>query len=216
MYRWALLTVLTVACGAATPAPVRAVDLYVAALEAGDFGRAYDLMSSSFREQHKRDDFVRRMKESPAEVRETAARMRAGQRRVHVSAHLKFDDLNDELQLVEEGEGWRIANDPLDFYPQDTPARTLRSFVRAVELKRYDILLRFVPDKWKAGMTADKLQAEFEGERREEIGALMRALTANLDNAISQQGDEARMPYGDRFEVRFVREGGSWKISDPE
>lgn len=216
MRRFSLLSFLVFACRTSAPAPVRAVDAYVAALEAGDFGRAYDLMSSSFREQHKRDDFVRRMKESPAEVRETAARMRAGSRQVHVSAHLQFDDLHDELYLVQEGEGWRIANDPLDFYPQDTPQRSLRSFVRAVELGRYDVVLRFVPDKWKAGMTPGKLKAEFEGDRREELSALMRALTANLDNVISQQGDEARMPYGDRFEVKFVNEGGLWKISDPD
>ena len=39
-------------------------------------------------------------------------------------------------------------------------------------------------------------------------------LKANLDNHIEQQGDSARMPFGDRYEVKFKREEGVWKIED--
>jgi hypothetical protein len=205
------------ACGGASAnRPTGAVDGYVAALRAGDFGRAYELMSERYKKEHTRDDFIRMMKDSPQEVRETAARLSSSERRVEVAARFVYDDLHDELQLVEEGGQWRIAGDPLDFYPQDTPAHALRSFVRAVELKRYDVVLHFVPNKWREEMTPEKLKDQFEGERREEVGQMMRLLIANLDNPIEQQGDEARMPYGDRFEVKFLREEGLWKIADPD
>src|SRR5262249_17594409 len=109
------------ACGASSAYhPTGAVDAYVAALRAGDYGRAYELMSDGYRREHSREDFVRMLKDSPQEVRETAARLSSPERKVEVAARFIYDDLHDELALVEEGGEWRIAGDPLDFYPQDT------------------------------------------------------------------------------------------------
>jgi hypothetical protein len=205
------------ACGGrSTSQPISAVDAYVAALRAGDYGRAYDLMSERYKREHTRDDFIKMLRESPEEVQQTAARLATPGRKVEVSARFVYDDLRDELSLVEEGGRWKLGNNPLDFYPQDTPARTLRSFVRAVELKRWDIVLRFVPNKWREAMTVDKIRLQFEGDKREEVDNMIRLLTANLDNPIEQQGDEARMLYGDRFEVKFRKEDGVWKVSDPD
>jgi hypothetical protein len=188
----------------------------VSALRARDYGHAYEYMSASYRRAHGRDDFVRMMKDSPEEVKQTSERLTADGRKVEVSARFVYDDLRDELPLVLENGAWRLASDPLEFYPQDTPAHALRSFLRAVELKRYDVLLRFVPSPWRAEMSAEKLKAELEGERKEELSRLVRLLTANLENPIDIEGDRARMPYGDRYEVKFVREDGAWKIKDPD
>ena len=202
--------------GPAAERPLSAVDGYVSALRAGDYTRAYDYMSAGYRRAHGRDEFVRMMKDSPEEVKQTAERLLADGRKVEVSARFVYDDLRDELPLVLENGAWRLASDPLEFYPQDTPAHTLRSFIRAVELKRYDVLLRFVPTPWRAEMTAEKMKVEFEGERKDGIARMLRLLTANLENPIDIDGDRARMPYGDRYEVKFVREEGAWKIKDPD
>jgi hypothetical protein len=211
------LAIATGACGA-SPArqPLSAVDAYAAALRAGDYGRAYELMSSRYRREHSRDDFIRMMKDSPQEVKQTASRLTSSNRRVEVAARFVYDDLRDELPLVLEDGGWKIASDPLEFYPQDTPNHALRSFVRAVELKRYDVVLRFVPNRWRQEMNETKIREQFEGEKREEVVQMMRLLSANLENPIEQEGDKARMPYGERFEVKFVREDGIWKVSDPD
>jgi hypothetical protein len=217
MHRLVCLSLLAAACaGAGGAHPISAVDDYVAALRVGDYVKAYSFMSERYKKEHAQDDFIRMMKESPQEVRETTARLSSPERKVEVAARFVYDDLHDELALVQENGVWKISGDPLDFYPQDSPNHTLRSFVRAVELKRYDIVLRFVPNKWKEEMTEKKIKEQFEGEKREEVGQMMRLLIANLDNPIDQQGDEARMPYGDRFEVKFVREDGIWKIADPD
>ena len=212
-----VLLLFLAACGA-SPArqPLSAVDAYAAALRAGDYGRAYDLMSSRYRREHSRDDFVRMMKDSPQEVKQTASRLTSSNRRVEVAARFVYDDLRDELPLVLEDGGWKIASDPLEFYPQDTPNHALRSFVRAVELKRYDVVLRFVPNRWRQEMNETKIRDQFEGEKREEVVQMMRLLSANLENPIEQEGDKARMPYGERFEVKFVREDGIWKVADPD
>jgi hypothetical protein len=208
------LVVVCAACAGGSARPLAAVDSYVAALRAGDYGRAYDLMSDRYRKEHSREDFVRLMKESSPEVRQTVARLSSPNRRVEESATFKYDDLRDELQLVEEGGSWKIAGDPLDFYPQDTPQHALRSFLRAVQLKRWDIVLRFVPSDWREAMTEDKVREQFEGEKKEEMSALIQTITANLDNPVDVTGEKARMPYGDRSEVRFKKEEGGWKIAD--
>jgi hypothetical protein len=162
------------------------------------------------------------MKDSPQEVKQTEQRLSASDRKVEVSAKFVYDDLRDELPLVLENGSWKIASDPLEFYPQDTPSHALRSFVRAVELKRYDVLLRFVPNQWRAEMTEAKIREQFEptqpGQeaKRDEVAQMIRLLGANLDNPIDQEGDKARMPYGDRYEVKFIREDGVWKIKDPD
>jgi len=214
-----LVLVSVVAWGCASTSadrPLTAVDAYVAALRAGDYTRAYDFMSASYRRGHSREDFVKMMKDSPQEVKQTAERLSADGRKVEVSAKFVYDDLRDELPLVLESGSWRIASDPLEFYPHDTPAHALRSFIRAVELKRYDVLLRFVPNQWRAEMNEAKVKDQFEGDRKEEIARMMRLLTANLDNPIDIEVDKARMPYGDRYEVKFLKEDGIWKIKDPD
>jgi len=62
--------------------------------------------------------------------------------------------------------------------------------------------------------TFKESEKEFRGEKREEVVQMMRLLSANLENPIEQEGDKARMPYGERFEVKFVREDGVWKVAD--
>jgi len=86
----------------------------------------------------------------------------------------------------------------------------------AAELKRYDVLLRFVPNQWRAEMTEAKVREQFEGEKKDDVAQMIRLITANLDNPIEQEGDKAHMTYGDRYDVKFIREDGVWKIKDPD
>ncbi|MBI4511619.1 MAG: hypothetical protein HY698_18435 [Deltaproteobacteria bacterium] len=208
------LSALVGCAGARVSRPTSAIDAYVSALEASDFARAYALMSSSYKRDHSREDFIRMMKENPAEVRESIARLRAGRRETEVTARLVYGELRDELHLIHEESAWRITDDPLSFYRQDTPALALRSFLRALSLKRYDVVLRFIPDEYRKHMTAEEVRVEFEGERKEENATMLRLLMANLESPIEQQGDTARMPFSDRYEVKFKRENGEWKIED--
>src|SRR5690606_30632553 len=122
--------------------------------------------------------------------------------------------LGDTMRLVQEDGEWRIASNPIDFYSQATPRDALRSFVRAYELERWDVMLRFVPSKYRERMTVDKMREQFKGSQRAEIESMMNMIRANLDEPITDKGNEARMPYGDRFEVKFVLEEGKWKIQD--
>jgi hypothetical protein len=105
----------------------------------------------------------------------------------------------------------------------------LLGFLRAFERKRWDVVLRYVPDEERAGvptsgaasgeqggaLTAEKLQTAWEGAQREEMGKIVQALKTALPQAtIEETGDTASMAYGAGGAVSFVRERGAWKILD--
>jgi hypothetical protein len=118
------------------------------------------------------------------------------------------------MRLVREDGEWRIASNPMAFYSQATPREALRSFVRAYNLERWDVMLRFVPRKYAERMDERKMRDQFQGPHRDRIATMMNMIQANLDEPITERGNEARMPYGESFEVKFVREDSKWKIQD--
>ena len=200
------------ACGGRAAGPNRALNEYSRALERRDYDRAYKLMSEEYRSRHSKEDFIRMLEDNPQEVSETAGRLRSARGNLEVSAELRYG-LGDRLELVFEGGEWRIASNPVDFYGQSTPREALRSFLRAYSLKRWDVLLRFVPDAYRKRMTVEKVKTQFEGEAKEEIARMMAMIAANVDEPIKENGNDARLRYGDS-EVVFIREDRAWKIKD--
>lgn len=201
------------ACGGSSRGPEATVDAYRSALAGEDYAAAYELMSASFRARHSREEFERMVGDNPAEAREVVAQLGGAREDLRVQASLRYG-LGEELRLEQEDGSWRLASNPLTFYEQGTARDALRSFLRAYQLSRWDIMLRFIPTRYRERMNADTLRQQFEGEQRQEMLSLMRALEANIDAPITDKGDEARMPYGERHEVTFVREDGLWKILD--
>jgi hypothetical protein len=195
--------------------PEEVVRAYVAALRAGQYERAYELTSSAFRKRHSQKEFVERLAAGRQELGESLRLLGGDPVSATVTATVAYGS-GDALLLEMDGGRWTIASDPTEFYGQRTPEEALRSFVRAVERRRYDIVLRFVPARWAGAMTAQKLRQQWEGAKREELAALLKRLKENLGAPIRISDDRASMPYGDRFEVRFVREDGVWKIEDPD
>jgi len=195
--------------------PAGALDEYGRALRDHDYARSYELMSSQFRSKVSRDEYTRMMRDNPREVDETSDRLRGSHGRVEISAELEYG-LGDQLRLVQEHGGWKIESNPLAFYDQTTPKAALRSFIRAYRLGRWDIMLRFVPNQYREKMDAAKMKAQFTGASKESMESLMSSLEANVDETITERGNDARMQYGDKYEVKFVREDGLWKLRDLE
>jgi len=210
-----LVVAAAVACGACGhgKGPNQTLDNYGVALKNQDFGAAYDLMSSSFRGKVSRDDYVRMMRDNDREVNETADRLRGKKGSMEVSAEFEYG-LGDTMRLVQEGGQWRIATNPLGFYDQSSPKAALRSFIRAYRLERWEMMLRFVPNSYREKMNAKKMQAQFTGASREQMENLINTLEANVDEPIIERGNDARMSYGDRYTVQFLKEDGAWKLKD--
>jgi hypothetical protein len=193
--------------------PNQTLDSYGVALKNRDYSAAYDLMSSSFRGKVSRDDYVRMMRDNDREVNETADRLRGRKGSIEVSAEFEYG-LGDTMRLVQESGQWRIATNPLGFYDQSTPKAALRSFIRAYRLERWEVMLRFVPNSYREKMDAKKMQAQFTGPSHEQMENLINTLEANVDEPIIERGNDARMSYGDRYTVQFLKEDGAWKLKD--
>lgn len=206
------LSLLAFACGS-NKGPSQTLDKYGRALKQHDFGGAYDLMSSGFRGKVSREDYVRMMRDNPREVDETADRLRGKRGSMEVSAEFEYG-LGDTMRLVQEDGRWKISTNPLGFYDQSSPKAALRSFIRAYRLERWDVMLRFVPSSYREKMDAAKMKAQFTGPSREQMENLMNTLEANNDEPVIERGNDARMSYGDRYTVQFVKEDSAWKLKD--
>lgn len=215
-----IIALFALASGCATPkaarrTPERVLKMYVQSLKTGQFDRAYDLTSLSFRKRHSRKEFKRLLKENKSGLKHSLNMLKGAPVQTKIQAMVKYGT-SDTMQLEVEKGRWKIASDPTDFYSQKTPEDALKSFVRALERKRYDIVLRFAPARWADSMTVAKLKKQWEGGKREEVLAMIKLLKENLKAPIHRSGDRATMPYGEKSEVRFLLEEGVWKIEDPD
>jgi hypothetical protein len=209
--------VVAAACAQKAPGPSETLAAFGAAVERKDFPAAYALTSAEYRARVPLAAFRSQLEAGGADtqaagrnLREEAAR---GKLRVEVDLDL---DPGERLVLVEEGGAWRVDRHALEPWSQATPRAALRSFVRALEQRRYDVVLRLCPNRQRASLSVDTLRAAWEGAERDGNARLLAQLRAAIRAPIVEAGDEARMPYGERAEVLFVKEDGRWKIEDPD
>ncbi len=195
--------------------PESTVGAFASALREGRTTDAYQLMSESYRRRVSLEEFNRYFRDYPAEVRETARSLSQRRGRADQLAVVEYGE-GESLRLVREHGDWRVATDVVDFYDQSTPRAALRSFVRSMERRRYDVVLALIPEADREGMTEERMRETWEGEGREEVERLLANLRAALDDPIEEVGDRATMSYGERFSVQFLREDGVWRIEDPD
>jgi hypothetical protein len=218
-------------CGGAQQGPggpSETLRAYAAALREGRAEEAYGLLSDEAKRSISREAFVRMVKENPADVQDIAQALSRSSSDPVVTAKVQAPG-GDVLTLVYEKGAWRVDGSAIDRYGQATPRQALVGFLRAFERSRYDVLIRYVPDREREGrgdamwgseassvqLTAAKLKAEWTGEQKEYISSIVQAIKSALPTAqIEQTEDRAAMPYGAGGTVLFVREGGVWKIED--
>jgi hypothetical protein len=210
------LAALAPACAHPAASPADTLSRFGAAVERKDYAAAYALTSAEYRARVSQADFRALVEGDGAEAQAIARRWRESAARAPMRIPVE-DELGGDTALVLEASGqWRVDGRPFDLYSQRTPRAALRMFVIAIERQRYDLVLRLVPDRYRPGVDADKLHDYWEGDRKAENQKLLQQLKANIGAPIVETGDEARMPYGDGAEVRFLLEDGLWKIEDPD
>ena len=207
------LAILGLALGCSWSGPSQTLDAYGRALQSRDFDASYDLMSSGFRARVSRDSYARMMRNNAREVDETAKRLRGGNGKLEVSAEFDYG-IGDQMHLVLEDGEWRIRTNPLEFYDQSTPKAALRSFLRTYRLGRWDAMLQFVPNAYRQKMDTEKIKAQFTGPSKAQTELLIQTLEAYADEPIVERGNDARMTYADKHQVKFQKEDGVWKIQD--
>jgi hypothetical protein len=187
------------------------------AVERRDYDTAYALTSADFHKRVPLAAFRAQLDAGGAETQATGRQLREDARRRPLRIEVAAE-LADTLILLYEGGGWRVDGAPLDPWSQRTPRAALRTFIRALERRRYDVVLRLVPGRYRAGVSAEALRDYWEGgERKDDNAQLLGRLRAAAGSAtIVEVGDEAHMPYAAGGEVHFVREDSAWKIEDPD
>jgi hypothetical protein len=200
-------------CAPGLQDPEGALHAYARALDEGRAEDAYRMLSEEAKRGMSIEAFRRMVHESREDVKEVGQALSRPTSPPLVTATLTTPS-GQEIELVLENGKWRIDATAIDIYAQDTPRHTVMGFVRALERKRYDVLLRYVPDAHKEGLDAAKLKAAWEGHDKEEMDQVLAALRQALPGAaIEEVGDSAQMPYGPGV-MRFIREHGVWKIED--
>jgi hypothetical protein len=213
----ALALAASVGCGAAAHPggddPQSVLHAYARFLEEGRSDEAYRLLSDEARRGISLEAFRRMVKDDPEGVRDIGRALERPTASPVVTATVTSPS-GQELHLVLEGGGWRVDASTIDLYAQDTPRHAVQGFIRAVERKRYDIVMRYVPDTHKEGLDSSKLQAAWEGHEKEEIEQVVAALKQALPTStIEETGERATMPYG-AGTMQLVREHGLWKIEN--
>lgn len=216
----ACVFVVNAAYGCAThpdgPAsPEATVTAFARALNEGNLAAAYACMSDDYRSHVSFEAWQKLMEENSQEVIEISNSLTHVRGPAHVRAEFDHEAERD-LVLIQQGGKWFVETDVARVYDQSTPRAALRAFVRAVEHKRYDVVLRLVPNADKEGMTTATLEQAWSGAGRDEIARVVGNLKDHLDAPIEIVGSHATLPYGERMRVQFLREDGVWKIENPE
>jgi hypothetical protein len=118
---------------------------YAQALEQGRVDDAYRLLSDEAKRSMSLEAFRRAVRENPQDVLEIARALARPSSDPVITATVTVPN-GDELLLVYEGGRWRIDAAAVDLYGQATPRQALMGLLRAFDRKRYDVILRYVPD----------------------------------------------------------------------
>ncbi|MFZ5891324.1 MAG: hypothetical protein ACOY0T_09760 [Myxococcota bacterium] len=200
--------------GGASAEPDRTLQAYSRALEAGRAQDAYDLLSSDAKKTIPFEAFQRMLKENPEEVKELARALRRPAQPPQVTASVTPPGGPTLLLVYEDGQ-WRIDASSIDLYSQATPERAIAGFVRAYENRRFDVLMRFVPDAQKKDLTPAALEKAWTSEQKEDVEHMMQALRAALPTArFEVLGERATLAFGATGMLELVREHGAWKVED--
>jgi len=202
------------ACAHQPEGPATTLQAFGAALARGDVRGAYALTSTDYQKRTPYEAFAAALGTNAADTKDLGKRVAEQAARVAPRVDVQLAQ-GEALSLVLEAGRWRIDGPTPEPWGQRTPRAALRTFVRALGERRYDIVLRLVPRRHRADLTADKLRQYWEAHQ-EETKAMLARLQAALAAPIVESGDEAHMPYGPELEMVFVREDGVWRIEDPD
>jgi hypothetical protein len=199
--------------GATTSSPDSVLHAYANALQEGKSDEAYALLSGSARRSISLDQFRMMVKKNPQDARELGQMLQASPSASEVTATVTTQN-GQRLELVLEQGRWKLDASAIDLYTQDTPRHALVGFVRAVDRKRYDVLLRYITDAHRVAFDATSLKAAWEGPDKEEVARVVTQIRAALPNTeVEETGDRAAFNYGGGT-VALLKERGAWKIED--
>ena len=218
MTRIAVVLLLALSgCSASSRSPKQALIGFLQDSTLGNIDAAYRRLSPEYRKRCDRACFVRVIDGQPGQSRQLLDELRAGEPGAVYSTEARLTDgtslrleRNASNSQVQQSSSFYFADNPLEFYPQDTPSRTLHSFVRAFSRQRFDVLTRFVPKSLENKLSADALKQRFAAEPK--IANQVKSLKQHLDEPMTLDGNTARLPIGPEQEATLTLEDGRWRV----
>jgi hypothetical protein len=209
------LAAVVSACAHRDHGPASTLEAFGAALERGDFHAAYALTSADAQKRVPYEAFAASLGADANQTRLLGRRVAGEASKLPMRFEVRLAQ-GEVVSLVREDGQWKIDGQVFEAWGQASPRGALRTFIRALDERRYDVLLRLAPNRYRGELSADKLRQYWEEERKDERLPLLARLRTAVTAPIVEMGDEAHMPYGPDREARFVREDGRWKLETPE
>jgi len=200
-------------CAHAPRGPGEALAAFGAALARGDLRGAYALTSADLQRRLPFEAFAAGFQGPSADPATLGQRIAAEATRVPPRVEVALQT-GEPVPLVFEGGQWRVDGPVYEAWGQETPRAAIRTFVRAIDARRYDVLLRLVPDRERGALTAERLRSFWETVDVATHRRLLVELRAALAAPLVEAGDEAHLPLAGGGEVRLAREASGWKIED--
>ncbi len=207
-----LAALLLAGCGASGGSPEATLAELRGALERRDAAAAYALMSSGYRARVPFDAFSALVADED-ELGEALGLLAGLEGPAEIEARVVLPD-GQEVLLRSEGGAFRLESEVVDYYSQRTPRDALRSFVRAADHRRFDVLLRLLPRRDRAGLDAETLAARW-AEDPERMERMVGALRTSLDGPIEASADRATLTTPSAH-ATFVLEADGWVVEDPD
>lgn len=136
--------------GPSASQPSEALRSYARALEERRIDDAYRMLSDEARRGLTLEAFRRAVVENPAEAQEIARALSRPSGEARVTARVVLPS-GEEVPLVLEDGAWKVEGSAVDLYGDATPRQALLGFIRAFKRKRWDVVLRYVPEEERAG-----------------------------------------------------------------
>ncbi len=146
----ALLALPACVSGPSATQPNDALRAYARALDEKRVEDAYRMLSEEARRGLSLEAFRRAVVENPGEAQEIARSLARPSGEARVTARVLLPS-GEEVPLVLEDGAWKVEGSAIDLYGDATPRQALLGFVRAFKRKRWDVVLRYVPEEERAG-----------------------------------------------------------------
>jgi hypothetical protein len=209
---WSCLWVTSTLGCAGRPGPAQTAHQYASGIQETPPSGAYSSLSRDAQASLSREEFERRLRETPDRTRQDAAEIERALE--ETDTLVVYAACADGVFLEYQDGSWKVAPSSLELYSQASPIEALRSLVRAYRAGRFDILVRLAPrDKTKRAPAM--LKKDLSKTELAELSPAVDAIAMALeDPQIEVLGPHARMSYGAGKSIELSLEGSEWKIED--
>ena len=206
-----LLGVSLISCANAKPKSV--LSQYQQALQSRDAKSIYKLSDNDFRSIHSVTEIEKYLSENEADAKSLAELLAEDTVATALRGTIELAS-GHVVHLIFEDGRWKVRAGGIPFDRFDSPQAALNAFFRAYRDGRLEVLRQLIPSNYASRYLDDaQLEAHLERIRSRVVAAENRL--PKVPKA-KEKGETAEITYGDGFKVSFIKEDGSWKISDLE